>query len=73
MKDGMGFGETPKKAPGMGSLPPPKMTMNIFASPATLTRSDEKKTGPSRFTRLFSQRDGGPNGEAMGWFEANYA
>jgi hypothetical protein len=38
------------------------MTMYIFASPATLTEPDEKKTGPSRFTPLFQrQRDAGPN------------
>jgi hypothetical protein len=41
------------KAPDSKLPAPPKMTMYIFASHATLTRADEKKTGPSRFRPLF--------------------
>jgi hypothetical protein len=41
------------KAPDSQFHAPPKMTMYIFASPATLTGAEEKKTGPSRFNEDF--------------------
>jgi hypothetical protein len=41
------------KAPDSKLHAPPKMTMYIFASHATLTRVGEKKTGPSRFIADF--------------------
>jgi hypothetical protein len=41
------------KAPDSQFHAPPKMTMYIFASHATLTGAEEKKTGPSRFIEDF--------------------
>jgi len=41
------------KAPDSNLHAPPKMTMYIFVSHATLTGAEEKKTGPSRFTADF--------------------
>jgi hypothetical protein len=41
------------KAPDSKLPAPPKMTMYIFASHATLAGAEEKKTGPSRFNEDF--------------------
>jgi hypothetical protein len=41
------------KAPDSKLPAPPKMTMYIFASHATLTGAEKKKTGPSRFIADF--------------------
>src|ERR1700722_18533121 len=43
-----------EKAPDSKLPAPPKMTMYIFASHATLTGPEKKKTGPSRFRPDFS-------------------